>query len=108
MGHAQLAPDGLLITAGDSLTFTPGHLKNKIIIPHNLAPGLLYHLHNKSLGQHPSMSQLKAQFNRSFYTCNLQPLLNSLYNNCYFCSIIKKQPFVAALHESKTEVSHPH
>ena len=86
--HATLAPDGL-ITAGDSHIFTPGEPKNKLIIPHNIAPGLLYHLHNKSPGQHPSMSQLKAQFNRSFYTWNLQPLLDSLYKICYVCSVIK-------------------
>ena len=106
--HATLAPDGLLITAGDSHIFTPGEPKNKIIIPHNIAPGLLYHLHNKSPGQHPSMSQLKAQFNRLFYTWNLQPLLDSLYKTCYVCSVIQKQPLIAALHESKTEVDHPH
>ena len=77
--HTSLAPDRLLITAGDSHLFTPGGEKNKIIVPHNVAPGLLYHLHNRTLGQHPPMSQLKALFNRSFYTWNLQPLLDLLY-----------------------------
>ena len=38
--HAKLAPDGLLITTGDSITYSPGQLKNKIIVPHNVAPGL--------------------------------------------------------------------
>ena len=54
--HASLAPDGLLITAGDSHIFTPGEPKNKVIIPNNIAPGILYHQHNKSPGQHLSMS----------------------------------------------------
>ena len=69
--HAKLAPDGLLITSGDSITYSPGQLKNKIIVPHNVAPGLLYHLHNQQPDAHPSMSQLKAKFNRTFYTWNL-------------------------------------
>ena len=58
--HATLAPDSLLITAGDSNIYTPGQKKNKIIVPHNVAPRLLYHLHNKSPGQHPSMSHLES------------------------------------------------
>ena len=87
--HAKLAPDGLLITTGDSITYSPGQLKNKIIVPHNIAPGLLYHLHNQQPDAHPSMSQLKAKFNRTFYTWNLQPLIDSLYTNCYFCSVIQ-------------------
>ena len=105
--HAKLAPDGLLITSGDSITYSPGQLKNKIIVPHNVAPGLLYHLHNQQPDAHPSMSQLKAKFNRTFYTWNLQPLLDSLYTNCYFCSVIQKQPLVAAFNESRVEVNHP-
>ena len=52
---AMLAPDRLLIAAGGNLTYTPGEEKNKIFVPHNVAPGLLYHLHNKRPGQHPSM-----------------------------------------------------
>ena len=84
----MLAPDRLLIAAGDNLTYTPGEEKNKIIVPHNVAPGLLYHLHNKRPGQHPSMMQLKAIINRTFNMWNLQSLLDSLYKYCYFCSVI--------------------
>ena len=86
--HGTLAPDGLLITTGDSQTYLPGENKNKIVVPRNVAPGLLYHLHNRNIAQHPSMSQLKATYNRHFYTWNLQPLLDKLYENCNTSSII--------------------
>ena len=106
--HAMLAPDGLLITTGDAQSFDITGQRNKIIAPHNVAPGLLYHMHNQSLGSHPSVTQLKARFNRNFYTWNLQPLLEVLYKKCYVCSVIQKQPPLPAVHESKVEVSHPH
>ena len=106
--HVSLAQDGLIITTGDSQIYTTVGEKNKIMVPHKVAPGLLYHLHNKTPGQHPPMSQLKTVFNRTFYTWNLQSLLDSLYKNCYVCSVIQKQPLVAAVHKSKTQVKHPH
>ena len=80
---ATVAPDGLLVTKGDSSTYIPGEPKEKIIVPHNIAAGTLYHLHNsKHFVTHPSQHQLKTAFNRRFYTWNLQPLLNDLYKNC--------------------------
>ena len=73
---ATIAPDGLLVTKGDSSTYIPGEPKEKIIVPHNIAAGTLYHLHNsKYFMTHPSQNQLKTAFNRRFYTWNLQSLL---------------------------------
>ena len=66
VNNATLAPDRLLTTAGESQSFDLGGQKNKIMVLHNVAPGLLYHMHNQELGQHPSMAQLKARFNRTF------------------------------------------
>ena len=57
---------------------------------------------------HPSKSQLRAAFNRRFYTWNMQPLLDKLYQNCYTCSIIQKQPRISVPDESKSKVPHPH
>ena len=105
----KLAPDGLLVTRGDSSVFVPGEPKEKIIVPHNVAPGTLYHLHNSThFGNHPSKSQLKTVFNRRFYTWNLQPLLDKLYKNCYTCSIIQKQPKISVENETKSDARHPH
>ena len=87
--HATIAPDGLLVTKGDSTVFVPGEPREKIIVPHNVAPGTLYHMHNSThFVTHPSKSQLRTAFNRRFYTWNMQPLLDKLYQNCYTCSII--------------------
>ena len=106
--HATLAPDGLLITTGDSQPQDVVGEKNKIIVPHNIAPGLLYHMHNQSVGPHPSLNQLKARFNRTFYMWNLQPILDSIYKDCYVCSVVQKQPPVPTVHQSKVQVQHPH
>ena len=38
---ATIAPDGLLVTKGDSSTYLPGEPKEKIIVPHNIAAGTL-------------------------------------------------------------------
>ena len=46
--HAKIAPDGLLVTRGDSTFFVPGEPREKIIVPHNVAPGTLYHMHNST------------------------------------------------------------
>ena len=83
MSDTVLAPDGLFLMHDDSQTFDLGGNKNKVVVPHNVAPRLLYHMHNQVMGQHPSMSQLKARFCRTFYTWNLQPLLDALYKGCY-------------------------
>ena len=65
----SIAADSLLVTQGDSITYKPGNPKEEIVVPHNVAPGLLYHLHNnQSFAKNPSKSQLILIFNRRFYT----------------------------------------
>ena len=60
--NATIAPDGLLVTKGDSNIFVPGEPKEKIIVPHNVAPGTLYHMHNsRHFVTHPSQNQLSIQ-----------------------------------------------
>ena len=39
--HGKLASDGLLVTKGDSNVYVPGEPREKIIVPHNVAPGTL-------------------------------------------------------------------
>ena len=106
--HATLAPDGLLITTGDSQPQDVVGEKNKVIVPHNIVLGLLYHMHNQSLDPHPTMNQLKVRFNRTFYPWNLQPILDSINKDCYICSVVQKQPLVPTVHQSKVQVQHPH
>ena len=107
--NATIAPDGLLITKGESSIYTPGEPREKIVVPHNVAPGTLYHMHHsKHFTCHPSQNQLRAAFNRRFYTWNLQPLLDKLYENCYMCSIIQRQPKVNIPEVSQSHVPQPH
>ena len=47
--HATIAPDGLLVTKGDSTVFIPGEPREKIIVPHNVAPGTLSHAQLQAL-----------------------------------------------------------
>ena len=62
--HAKLAPDGLLVTKGDSSIFTPGEPREKIIVPHNVAPRTLYHMHNSThFVNHLSKNQLRTALN---------------------------------------------
>ena len=83
--------------------------RQKIVIPHNVTPGLLHHLHNnRSFQTHPFMNQLKMAFQWRFYTWSLQPLIDSLYPNCYTCSVSQTQPRIKITDETKTVVKHPH
>ena len=66
-------------------------------------------MHNsKHFVTHPSQNQLRTAFNWRFYTWNLQPLLDKLYDNCYTCSIIQKQPKPSVINETKANVPQPH
>ena len=107
--HGILASDGLLVTEGDQSIYAPGDPKTKIVVPHHLAAGLLFHLHNNiKFAEHPSMSQLKQTFNRNFHTWNLSLLLEELYKNCYTCLVSQKQPIVTTSNQSLTQAEHPH
>ena len=107
--HGTLVSDRLLVTLRDKSTYAPGDHKTKIIVPHHLAAGLLYHLHNNvKFAEHPSMSQLKQIFNRNFHTENLSPLLEELYKKIYLCTISQKQPKIVTSNLSITQAGHPY
>ena len=57
---------------------------------------LLYQLHNKD-SVHPTKSQLKATFQRTFFAMDLDRHLDDLYNNCYPCSILQRLPKVESI-----------
>ena len=83
--NCTIASDGLFITTGDQSTYSPGDPKTNIVVPHNLTSGLLFHLRHNNLkfAKHLSQTQMKQVFNRTFYTWNLQPLLDNLFKHCY-------------------------
>ena len=61
-------------------------------------------MHN-NLG-HPAKSQLKSQFERSFFAVGLQSEIDKIYYNCHFCATQKKIPLLVE-HRSVTEVETP-
>ena len=77
---------------------------NLIVVPSVYLPALLSQLHNKL--QHPTKHQLKAQFDKMYYSVGLHPQLDTLYDNCYFCSAQKKIPTTVD-HNTETDVRVP-
>ena len=75
-----------------------------IVIPSSHLPAVLWQLHNKL--NHPTHSQLKAQFDKCFYSVGLTAILEKLYEDCFYCSSQRKIP-TEVFHDTKTEVLIP-
>ena len=80
--------------------------RERIAVPRDLVPALLYHMHN-NLDQHPARNQQKAQFQRKFYAINLDKHLDLLYDNCYKCSIVQRVPKEIITNETVTVANKP-
>ena len=83
--------------------------KELIVIPSSHLPAVLWQIHNNL--HHPTKSQLKSQFDKSFYSVGLHPELEKLYNECYFCATQKKIPSVVphqTMNDSKVPGTHFH
>ena len=55
---------------------------------------------------HPTKSQLRAQFDKCYYSVGLTPTIDKLYEECFFCSTQKKIP-ENIHHATKTEAKVP-
>ena len=86
----------------------PGAVKERIVVPTSVAGGLLFHLNNHKIQEHPARSQLTASFLRRFTTFHLDSQLNRMYNSSYQCMVHKKLPPINIVNESKAKVQHPH
>lgn len=75
-----------------------------IVVPQTHLPALLWQTHNNL--NHPTKSQLKAQFDKSFYSVGLSAALDKLYEECFFCASQRKLPDTT-VHHTKTETSSP-
>lgn len=100
---AKLNKDNLLYVPSRQNKFS-SQTTELIIVPSNYLPALLWQLHNNL--HHPTKSQLKAQFDKSFYSVGLTSELETIYDNCYFCATQKKLPMLTE-HFTKTEVNYP-
>ena len=81
--------------------------RERIVVPQKLLPTLLFQIHHNA-GNHPTKTQMKLQFERTFFAIELDNHIAQLYQNCYECSLLQRLPKVEATEESKAVVSHPH
>ena len=84
---AQVDSDNLLIVKSKPTSFSKT-TQDLIVIPTTHLPAVLWQLHNKL--QHPAKSQLKAQFERTFFAVGLQSEIDKIYYNCHFTLLDKK------------------
>ena len=105
--EAVIAKDNLLVVREKPKDLTGGIPRERIVVPQKLLPTLLYQLHNSS-AVHPVRSQLRQTFQRSFFAIDLDHHIETLYSNCYSCSVLQPLPKVQVPSESKAEVTHPH
>ena len=66
------------------------HLRQLIIIPKDILPGILHALHLHFT--HCTESQLNKLFNRYFYAIGSDVAIKSVVENCHQCSALKKIP----------------
>ena len=84
---ASLGRDGLLVVRRDDPFVL---VRECIIVPRQVVPGLLCALHLKF--HHPSQHQLKQLFSRYFFALDLDAHLASLYSGCHTCAALKRLP----------------
>lgn len=100
---AQLDQNDLLIVKAQQNKFS-SNSKELTVVPQTHVPALLWQIHNNM--NHPSKSQLKAQFDKNFYGVGLTSILDKIYDECFYCVSQKKIP-ATTMHHSKTEASVP-
>ena len=100
---AKINANGLLVVYSKPNTFSLVRYE-QTVIPSSHLPAVLWQMHNTF--NHPTKSQLKSQFERSFYSVGLHPELDKLYEDCHFCASQKKIPSIVP-HYSKTETKVP-
>ena len=96
---AKLDKDNLLIVPSQQNKFSSKQT-DLIVIPQTHLPALLWQIHNNL--KHPSKSQLKANFDKIYYSVGLMANIEQLYDDCFFCSSQKKIPDTS-MHHTITE-----
>ena len=100
---ATISKDGLLVVLSKPTSFS-SKTNELIVIPSSHLPAVLWQIHNSL--HHPTKSQLKSQFEKSFYSVGLHPELDKLYNDCHFCVTQKKIPSIVP-HYTKDDSNVP-
>ena len=84
---ARVARDGLLVVESHSPSLGK---TERIVVPRVYLHGLLECLH-LSL-DHPTTSNLRKVFNRSYYALNLDEALKAVFQNCHVCVSLSDMP----------------
>ena len=100
---AKLDNDNLLVVRTQPNTFSRT-IQESTVIPSVYLPALLWQIHNAL--KHPTKSQLKAYFNKYFYSVGLTAQIETIYEQCHFCATQKKVP-LATHHQTISQVSTP-
>ena len=100
---AEVTKDNLLVVPSKSNKYSATQV-NRTVIPSSHLPALIWQMHNTM--QHPTKSQLKAAFDKNFYSVGLASALDKLYDECFFCSTQRKIP-ISAPHATITDVQVP-
>ena len=87
--HCTIAKDGLLVVP-QMEPFSA--VKERIVVPHKVLPGLLTALHIKL--NHPSQFQLKQIASRYFYALDLDTSIRITNTNCQTCTSLQKMDCV--------------
>ena len=85
--HASIAKDGLLVVKRQD-PFSS--IKECIIVPKQLLPGLLHALHIKL--DHPSLHHLKQVVSRYFFALDMDRSLEEVTSSCHLCASLRKVP----------------
>ena len=105
--EVTIAKDKVLVVREQAKESTGWLARERIVVPQKLLPTLLYQIHHNA-DNHPTKTQMKLQFERTFFAIELDNHIAQLYQNCYECSLLQRLPKVEATEESKAEVKHPH
>ena len=86
---ANINKEGMLVVMSRPHPFSSTR-HEQLVIPSSHLPAVLWQMHN--VFHHPSKSQLKSQFEKSFYSVGLHPELDKIYQECHFCVTQMKIP----------------
>ncbi|KAK6194705.1 hypothetical protein SNE40_000288 [Patella caerulea] len=99
---ATIGRNGVLVVP-QQVVFGP--IRNLIIVPRHVLPGLLTAIHLRF--KHPSKTQLQKLFNRYFYALDSQKEIDSVTSCCIQCSSLQRLPVELVDYSSVTHSSTP-
>ena len=91
--------DGLVIVKENTPFQKP---RQRIVIPRNVAPGLLTALHLEL--NHPSVHQLQLVFTRQFFALDMHKIAQEVVNSCHSCASLRKLPSLFKQQSTSTDI----